>query len=216
VEQLIDILRHLPEHLQVWGQDYGAGLYAILALIIFAETGLVVTPFLPGDSLLFAAGAVLAMGLPQLSLPLMCVVLVVAAFCGDLVNYHVGKWMAPRLFKEGQGRWLNPKHLQKTHDFYARHGGKTLILARFVPIVRTYAPFVAGLGGLPLGRFVAYSLSGGALWIVLFLHLGYFFGNMPAVKRNFELVIVAIIFVSLLPVLIEWLKARARGALRNT
>ena len=206
--QFFAIVLHLPEHLQGWAQDYGMGLYAILALVIFAETGLVVTPFLPGDSLLFATGAVLAMSSGQLSLPLMCGILTVAAFSGDLLNYHVGKWAAPRLFKSGKIKFLNPLHLKKTQDFYARHGGKTLIMARFAPIVRTYAPFVAGLSGMPLARFMVYSLSGGVLWIVLFMNLGFFFGNIPTIKRNFELVIVAIIVISVLPMVIEYLKSR--------
>lgn len=206
--QFLAVVLHLPEHLQGWAHDYGSGLYVILALVIFAETGLVVTPFLPGDSLLFATGAVLAMGLDQLSLPLMCVVLTTAAFLGDLLNYHVGKWAAPRLFESGKIKFLNPNHLKKTQDFYARHGGKTLIMARFAPIVRTYAPFVAGLSGMPLSRFMVYSLFGGTLWIVLFLNLGFFFGNIPTIKRNFELVIVAIVVISVLPMVIEYLKSR--------
>lgn len=211
MEQIIDILRHLPEHLQIWAEAYGAGLYGILALIIFAETGLVVTPFLPGDSLLFATGAVLAMNLPGLNIPQMSIILIMAAFVGDLVNYHVGKWIAPRLFGNENLRWLNRKHLEKTKDFYAKHGGKTLIMARFVPIVRTYAPFVAGISGLPLRKFIAYSLTGGCVWIILFLNLGYFFGAMPMVKRNFELVIFAIIGVSILPMLVEYLRARHKA-----
>lgn len=205
---ILEIVRHLPDHLQTWATAYGPGLYAILALIIFCETGLVVTPILPGDSLLFAAGAVLAMDIPGLSLPVTCLILIAAAFCGDLVNYNVGKWVAPRLFGGGTIKWLNRKHLDKTQEFYRRHGGKTIILARFIPIVRTYAPFVAGLGGFPLKKFIFFSLSGGSLWIAIFLNLGYFFGNIPAVKHNFELVILAICAVSLAPVAIEWLKSR--------
>jgi membrane-associated protein len=208
LEQFIELIRHLPEHLQVWATAYGSGLYIILALIIFAETGLVVTPILPGDSLLFAAGAVLAMNLPGLSLPVMCVVLVAAAFCGDLLNYHIGRWAAPKIFTSTHIKWLNRRHLEKTQDFYARHGGKTIILARFVPIVRTYAPFVAGLGGFKLKRFMTFSLVGGTLWITAFLSLGYFFGNIPVFKRNFELVILAIIVVSLAPVALEFLRAK--------
>lgn len=210
--ELLEILRHLPEHLQIWAETYGSGLYLILGLIVFAETGLVVTPFLPGDSLLFATGAVIAMGLPGLNLPTMCLVLVIAAFTGDMVNYHVGKWAAPRLFDGRRLRWLNREHLNKTKLFYERHGGKTIVLARFIPIVRTYAPFVAGLSGLPLSRFVGFSLAGGALWIVAFLNLGYFFGNIGAVKRNFELVILAIIILSLAPVAIEFLRSRRVSA----
>lgn len=208
MENLLEILRHLPEHLQVWATAYGPGLYGILFAIIFAETGLVVTPLLPGDSLLFATGSILALGVPPLNLPTMCVTLVLAAFAGDLVNYHVGKWAAPKLFLSGNLRWLNRQHLEKTQAFYAKHGGKTLILARFVPIVRTYAPFVAGLSGFKLARFIAFSLTGGALWIVTFLNLGYFFGNIPTVKRNFELVIAAILVVSLAPVLLEYWRSR--------
>ncbi len=209
-QNLIELFRHLPDHLQAWGQSYGSGLYAILAAIIFAETGLVFAPLLPGDSLLFAAGAVLAIGLPELSLPLMCLILISAAILGDLVNYHVGKWAAPRLFKAGRMRGLNPKHLEKTKEFYARHGGKTLIFARFVPIVRTYAPFVAGLTGLPLRKFLLFSATGGVMWVSLFLNLGYFFGNIPAIKRNFQYVIIAIILVSVAPMIIEYIKAQRR------
>ena len=208
VEQAIEILRHLPDHLQIWAGAFGPGLYAILALIIFAETGFVVTPFLPGDSLLFATGSILALGVPGLDLTVMCLVLILAAFCGDLLNYHVGKWAAPKIFTSGKLKWLNRNHLTKTEEFYAKHGGKTLILARFLPIVRTYAPFVAGVSGFALRRFILFSLTGGSLWIVLFLNLGYFFGNIPAVKRNFELVIVAIILLSVVPVVLEWLKSR--------
>ena len=206
--ELLELLRHLPEHLQVWAGAYGPGLYAILFAIIFCETGFVVTPILPGDSLLFAAGSVVAMGGTSLSLPLMCVILIAAAFSGDLVNYHVGKWAAPKLFLTGKLKWLNRQHLEKTQGFYKKHGGKTLILARFVPIVRTYAPFVAGLGGFTLKRFVAFSLTGGSLWIVIFLNLGYFFGNIPAVKRNFELVIAAILVISVMPMVIEYWRSR--------
>ncbi len=208
VHQFFAVVMHLPDHLQVWANDYGSGLYGILAVVIFAETGLVVTPFLPGDSLLFAAGAVLAMGLPQLSLPLMCLILIASAFAGDLTNYHIGKWAAPRLFKSGKIKFLNPDYLQRTEEFYARHGGKTLIMARFVPIVRTYAPFVAGLTGMPLGTFLVYSFSGGTAWIVSMTALGYFFGNIEIVKRNFELVVIAIICISVLPMAIEFLKSR--------
>lgn len=209
IPQFIEIFRHLPEHLQGWAENFGTGIYLILAAIIFAETGLVICPLLPGDSLLFAAGAVLALSTSaDLSLPLMCAILVMAAFFGDLLNYHVGRWLAPRLFREGRVKGLNPKHLEKTKQFYLKHGGKTLILARFVPIVRTYAPFVAGLTGLPRKKFIAYSLAGGVLWITLFLHLGFYFGNIPAVKRNFELVILAIIFLSFLPMAIEYIRAR--------
>lgn len=207
MEQIIEILRHLPDHLHIWAVTYGLGLYLILAVIIFAETGLVVTPLLPGDSLLFAAGAVLAMNLPGFSVPVMCLILIIAAFSGDLVNYHVGKWAQPKIFAGNKLKWLNRNHLNRTKEFYAHHGGKTLVLARFIPIVRTYAPFVAGVSGLPLKRFVAFSLLGGSMWIILFVNLGFFFGNIPAVKKNFELVILAIIAVSLAPVAVEFIRS---------
>jgi membrane-associated protein len=212
VQPILDLISHLPEHLQTWAATYGSGLYLILALIIFAETGLVVTPILPGDSLLFAAGTVLAMGLPGLSLPVMCAVLVTAAFLGDLLNYHVGRWAAPKIFGNTKLKWLNRQHLEKTQNFYARHGGKTLIMARFVPIVRTYAPFVAGVGGLPRPRFVAFSLAGGSLWIVSFLNLGFFFGNIPTVKKNFELVILAVLVLSVAPLAVEFVRSRFKSA----
>lgn len=207
---LIDLLQHVPEHLQMWALQYGRGLYAILALIIFAETGLVVMPFLPGDSLLFATGALLAYQLPGLDIWTMCVLLTLAAFFGDMVNYHVGKWMGPRIFKHDDGRWLNRRHLQKTNEFYAKYGGKTIILARFVPIIRTYAPFVAGMGAMKYSTFFIYNIMGGMLWIFSFLCLGYFFGNIPAIKSNFQYVILAIIVVSVLPILIEFFRERRK------
>lgn len=208
--QMIDLLQHVPEHLQLWSLEYGQGLYAILALIIFAETGLVVTPFLPGDSLLFATGALLAYHLPGLDLPTMCVLLTLAAFFGDMVNYHLGKWLGPRIFRHEDGRWLNRKHLQKTNEFYAKYGGKTIILARFVPIIRTYAPFVAGMGAMKYSVFFLYNIVGGAVWVVSFLCLGYYFGNMPTIKSNFQYVILGIIVVSVLPIIIEFWRERRK------
>lgn len=208
--QFIDFFQHIPEHLQIWALEYGMGLYAILALIIFAETGLIVTPFLPGDSLLFAAGAVISLQIPGLELTTMCLILTLAAFFGDMVNYHVGKWMAPRLFKSYEARWLNKKHLEKTTDFYAKYGGKTIILARFVPIIRTYAPFVAGLSGMKYSTFFVYNIVGGAIWVTSFLCLGYFFGNMPVIKSNFQYVILAIIVISVLPIVIEFWRERRK------
>jgi membrane-associated protein len=209
--EILNLLQHLPETLQVWASSYGAGLYVILACIIFAETGLVVTPLLPGDSLLFAVGALLAIGLPNLDLSVMIVVLIAAALAGDTVNFHVGRWMAPRLFRNQQSRWLNPKHLERTREFYERHGGKTVILARFIPILRTYVPFVTGMSGMPYSRFMMFSVTGGTLWIASVTSLGYFFGNLPAVKTNFHLVILAILVVSLAPVAIEFLRSRRRA-----
>ena len=208
--QMIDLLQHVPEHLQIWAMDYGQGLYLILMLIIFAETGLVVTPFLPGDSLLFATGALLAFGLPGLDLVTMCLLLIVAAIFGDMVNYHVGKWMGPRIFRHEEGKWLNRKHLEKTNQFYQKYGGKTIILARFVPIVRTYAPFVAGMGAMNYSTFFFYNVIGAVVWIVSFTTLGYFFGNMPVIKSNFQYVILGIIVVSVMPIIIEFWRERRK------
>jgi membrane-associated protein len=204
------LFHNLPDHLSAWAEAYGRGFYLILFLIIFAETGLVVTPFLPGDSLLFATGALLAFDIPGLDLLPMIVLLVVAAVLGDLVNYHVGKWAASRLLAY-EMRWLNQIHLDKTREFYNRHGGKTIILARFMPIVRTYAPFVAGMGGMGYFEFFAYNITGGIIWITSFLSLGYFFGNIPALKSNFQYTILAIIALSFAPLLLEYLRARRRA-----
>ncbi len=213
MELLLDFFNNLPAYLQAWAASYGPGLYAILFLIIFAETGLVVTPILPGDSLLFATGALLALGLPGLDVWIMIALLSVAAILGDFVNYHVGKWVAPRIFSDGQQiRWLNQKHLQKTQEFYDRHGGKAIILARFVPIVRTYAPFVAGMSSMDPKKFFSFNVVGGIVWIASFTLLGYFFGNIPAIKSNFQYVILGIIVVSVLPIVFEFLKARRRPA----
>lgn len=198
--------------MQVWALDYGVGLYAILALIIFAETGLIVTPFLPGDSLLFAVGAVLSLNLPGLEFVTMGFVLMLAAIFGNMVNYTVGKLMAPRLFKNSNARWLNRKHLERTREFYDKHGALTVILTRFMPIVRTYAPFVAGLSGMTYTKFFFYNVIGGALWIWSFLFLGYFFGNMPFIKSNFQYVMLGIIVFSLLPVAIEFVKGKKKAA----
>lgn len=192
----------------MWALDYGIGLYIILWLIIFAETGLIVTPFLPGDSLLFATGAIIALGLPGLNIWMMIFALLSAAIIGDMVNYHVGKWMAPKLFKGYKAKWLNKKHLDKAHEFYEKHGGKAIVLARFVPIIRTYAPFVAGMSGMRYSYFVIYNVSGGLVWVASFLLLGYFFGNIPVIKSNFQYVILAIIVISVMPIVIEFWRAR--------
>lgn len=212
VMQLVDFFQHIPEHLQLWAFDYGMGLYAILALIIFAETGLVVTPFLPGDSLLFAVGAVLTLNLPGLELVTMCLVLTLAAIFGNMVNYTVGKLMAPYLLKNPNSRWLNPKHLARTREFYEKHGALTVILTRFMPIVRTYAPFVAGVSGMSYPKFFFYNVVGGAIWVCSFLVLGYFFGNMPVIKSNFQYVMLGIVIFSLLPLVFEYFrKPKAAG-----
>ena len=207
---LIEVMRHLPDYLQSWATAYGAGVYLILALIIFAETGLVVTPFLPGDSLLFATGALVSLNLPNISLVPMILILIVAAFLGDTLNYFVGRWAARRLFVDGRARFLNPKHLERTREFYARHGGKTVVLARFLPILRTYAPFVSGMSAMPYARYVVYSLGGATVWIASFISLGYYFGNLPAVKANFHYAILGIIVISFIPVVIEFVRSSAR------
>lgn len=190
-------------------RDYGVWSYAVLFAIVFAETGLVVTPFLPGDSLLFAAGALCAVG--DLDVWLLGGLLFVAAVLGDTVNYHVGKWIGPPAFT-GRFRWLKREHLERTHRFFERHGGKAIVLARFVPIVRTFAPFVAGVGTMSYGRFVFYNVFGAFLWVFLFVGAGYVFGNLDFVKRNFSKVILVIIVVSVLPLVVEWWRARRESA----
>lgn len=197
---LVDFILHFDKHLNVIIQTYGALTYLFLFLIIFCETGLVVTPFLPGDSLLFAAGAFAASG--SLDIAALSGLLFVAAVAGDSTNYWLGRTLGPKVFKEGS-RLLKRSHLDRTQAFYDKHGGKTLVLARFAPILRTFAPFVAGIGQMPYQRFLAFSVGGGLLWISLFVFGGYLFGNLPAVKQNFKLVILGVIAVSLLPALIE-------------
>jgi membrane-associated protein len=198
---------HLDQHLDNLCRNYGAWTYAILFLIIFAETGLVVTPFLPGDSLLFAAGAISAGG--ALDPFLLFVLLFVSAVLGDAANYSIGKFLGPKVLKNENSRIFKKAYLDKTHAFYEKYGGKTIIIARFVPIVRTFAPFVAGVGTMTYRRFFAYNVIGGAAWVAICVYSGYFFGNLPFVKKNFELVILAIIFISVLPMMIEYLRHRA-------
>jgi len=202
--QALDFFLHLDVHLAEITARYGTGTYVILFLIIFCETGLVVTPFLPGDSLLFAAGAIAALG--TLNPAVLVVLLVVAAILGDTVNYWVGKWVGPRAFS-GEIRFLKKEYLERTHAFYERHGGKTIILARFVPIVRTFAPFVAGVGAMTYSRFLLYNVVGAVVWVGLFVPIGYFFGNLPQVKENFSLVILGIIILSVLPMAVEVVRA---------
>ena len=206
---LVDFVLHLDRHLGDLIAQYGAGTYAILALIVFCETGLVVTPFLPGDSLLFAAGAFAGLG--KLDPWILCGSLMVAVFFGDNLNYWIGRYIGPRAFS-GQVRFLKKEHLDRTQRFFDRHGGRTVILARFVPIVRTFTPFVAGVGQMPYGRFLGFSLGGGALWVFLFIWVGYYFGNLPLVRNNFGLVIGAIILISALPVVVEVVRARREAA----
>lgn len=201
----IDLFLHLDKHLDVVIQDYGAWTYLILLAIIFCETGLVVTPFLPGDSLLFAAGTFAARG--ALDVNLLFLLLVLAAVAGDTVNYWIGAYIGPRAFG-GKIRFLNRRHLERTHAFYERHGGKTIILARFIPIIRTFAPFVAGIGAMNYTRFIAYNVIGGIAWVAAFVYGGYAFGGLETVQRNFTLVILAIIGISVLPIVVEFLRAR--------
>ncbi|HWM95049.1 MAG TPA: DedA family protein [Thermoanaerobaculia bacterium] len=206
--QLIDIFLNLDEHLRVILEQYGAWTYLLLFLIIFCETGLVVTPFLPGDSLLFAAGAFASLG--SLSLAWLLVLLTVAAIVGDTVNYWVGHFLGRRLLNAKRFKVIRPEHLTYTHEFFEKYGGKTIIIARFVPIVRTLAPFVAGLGSMTYGRFMSYNVIGGVAWVVICTVAGYLFGQLPFVKKNFELVVLAIIALSLVPAVWEMYNARNR------
>lgn len=203
---MIDFILRIDQHLTQITAEYGIWTYAILFLIVFAETGLVVTPFLPGDSLLFAAGAICALG--TIDVTTLIVLLVVAAFLGDGVNYFVGDKLGHKLFTNPNSRWFKKEYLDRTHVFYEKHGGKTIILARFIPIIRTFAPFVAGVGTMSYRKFAIYNIVGAVLWVVSFTLLGYYFGNQPLVKKNFTLVIGAIIVISIIPVLLELLKIR--------
>jgi membrane-associated protein len=202
---VIDFILHMDEHLAAIISQYGTWTYALLFLIIFMETGFVVTPFLPGDSLLFAAGSFAALG--SLSPWVLFGLLGFAAVLGDTINYWVGNYIGDRAFS-GNIRWLKKEYLDRTHEFYEKHGGKTIILARFIPIIRTFAPFVAGVGSMTYGRFIVYNVVGGLSWVAIFTSMGFFFGNIPFVRKNFELVIFAIIFISLLPPVFEYFKAR--------
>jgi membrane-associated protein len=202
----MDLLLHLDEQLRYLIEQHGAWTYAILFAIIFAETGLVVTPFLPGDSLLFATGTFAASG--ELRLVPLMLVLTAAAIIGDSVNYWIGAWLSPRVFRGDKIRFLNQKHLDRTHAFYEQHGAKTVVLARFVPIVRTFAPFVAGLGAMTYRTFMTYNVLGALLWVVVAVLAGYFFGSLPVVEHNFELVVLAIVMISVLPMFYELIKLR--------
>jgi membrane-associated protein len=203
---LFDFILHIDVHLDQIIRSYGSWTYTLLFLIVFAETGLVVTPFLPGDSLLFAAGAFAARG--SLDVASLFLVLAIAAIVGDSVNYSIGRYLAPRA--EHGLRFVKREHLERTHAFYEKHGGKTIVIARFMPIIRTFAPFVAGIGAMEYHRFIFFNITGAILWVALFVFGGYFFGNIPAVAHNFTLVIMAIIFVSVLPGVIEYLRHRRR------
>jgi membrane-associated protein len=203
--ELIDIFLHIDEYLGKIIATYQAWTYLILFLIIFLETGLVVTPFLPGDSLLFAAGTFAALG--SLNVVWLIVLLSAAAILGDTINYWIGHFIGPRAFS-GSVRFLKKEYLDRTHAFYEKHGGKTIILARFIPIVRTFAPFVAGIGAMTYSHFIAYNVVGGVFWVCLFTLGGYFFGTLPIVQQNFELVVIAIIGISVMPMLVEYVRAR--------
>jgi len=203
---LIDLFLHIDEHLATIINQYGTWTYALLFLVIFLETGFVVTPFLPGDSLLFAAGTFASLGSLNL-LPLLGL-LMFAAVLGDTVNYWIGHALGDRAY---QIKWVRKDYLDRTHAFFEKHGGKTIFLARFVPIVRTFAPFVAGIGRMSYGYFISYNIFGGIFWVALFTLAGYFFGNIPFVRRNFEFVIIAIILISVMPILYEWLKAKVKN-----
>ena len=198
---IIDFILHIDQHLTELAAQYGVWIYGILFLIIFCETGLVVMPLLPGDSLLFAAGSIAAIG--KMNIHLMVVLLIIAAILGDAVNFMIGKFFGEKLFANPNSKIFKQSHLQKTQQFYAKHGGKTIILARFIPIVRTFAPFVAGMGHMTYHHFLAYNVIGGVLWVTIFSYLGYFFGNLPIVKDNLSLVLIAIIVLSVLPGIIE-------------
>jgi membrane-associated protein len=210
LRKLIDIVLHLDKYLKDLVPEYGIWIYAILFLIVFCETGLVVTPFLPGDSLLFAIGALAGAG--SLSLFGVQAVLIAAALLGDNTNYWVGCLIGPRLFK-GESRLLNRKHLEKTHGFYERYGGKTIIIARFVPIVRTFTPFVAGLGKMNYGKFLSYSVFAAFLWVLSVTAAGYFFGGIEIVKKNFSAVVLMIIIISIIPAVVEFFRERNRRKL---
>ena len=210
IKNFIDLFIHLDKHLNVIIQNYGVWTYLLLFLIIFCETGLVVTPLLPGDSLLFAAGTFAALG--SLEVGWLFVLLSVAAIAGDTVNYWIGHYVGPKVFSKEGVRFLNKEYLERTHDFYEKHGGKTIIIARFMPIIRTFAPFVAGIGRMTYGHFISYNVLGGLAWIAIFVFGGYYFGNLPFVKRNFTLVILAIIFISVLPGVIEFFNQRYRSS----
>ena len=201
--QLIEFILHVDQHLIEFVQNYGMWVYAILFLIIFIETGLVVMPFLPGDSLLFAAGAIAATG--ALDPVALSVLLFIAAVMGDSLNYQIGHYIGPRVFNL-KSRFINREHLLKTQAFFEKHGGKTIIFARFMPIIRTFTPFIAGVGIMKYSRFLMFNIVGGAAWILSFIWLGYFFGNLPVIKDNFTYVIFAIIGISLLPAVIEFVR----------
>lgn len=207
--QFVDIVLHLDVHLALMVQEYGLWIYGILFFIIFAETGFVVFPFLPGDSLLFVAGALAAIGEGGMNIWTLCGVLLAAAVLGNMVNYQIGRMLGPKVFHWENSRFFNRTALEKTHAFYERHGGKTLVLSRFLPLFRTFAPFVAGIGAMSYAKFALFNLIGATLWVFLLCFAGFWLGNMPWIKQNLSLLILGIILVSLLPLALGYLKHRA-------
>jgi membrane-associated protein len=205
---LLDIVLHLDTHLLKLVAEYGVWVYGILFAIIFSETGFVVTPFLPGDSLLFVAGAIAAAG--ELNVHTLFVLLTVAAVLGNTVNYVIGRWLGKQFFSDSGSRWLNPKHLEKAHAFYERHGGKAVVISRFLPIVRTYVPFVAGMAAMSPKEFMLYNVAGALLWVGSLSYAGYFFGNIPWIRGNLTAIIIGIIVVSLLPLVYAFVKSRMK------
>lgn len=213
ISHFVDLFLHLDEHLAEFVSQYGTLTYLLLFAIVFCETGLVVTPILPGDSLLFAAGAVAALESAELNPHLLVVLLTVAAVLGDAVNYQIGRFIGPAVFRRENARFLKREHLERTQAFYERYGGKTIVIARFVPIVRTFAPFIAGVAQMNYGRFAMYNVTGAIAWVVIGIYAGYLFGSWTFVKENFSLVIIAIVLISLLPAVFEvWRAKRASRA----
>lgn len=214
IKYLIDFILHLEHHLTAIIHDYGVWTYLIIFLIIFCETGLVVTPFLPGDSLLFALGAFAAKG--ALDPVLLVVLLSIAAISGNMVNYAVGRWLSPQILKHQKIKFIKQEYIERTEKFYEKYGGKTIIITRFIPIIRTFAPFMAGVGNMKYSRFTFYNLAGGLLWINLFIWAGYFFGNLPFVQKHFEHVIFAIIIISFIPAVYEMIQAKNESKQKRT
>ena len=207
---MIDIILHLDVHLLQWVHEYGIWIYAILFAIIFSETGFVVTPFLPGDSLLFVAGAIAATG--ELNVHVIFALLAVAAILGNSVNYAIGRWLGKTFFRDKGARWLNPKHLDTANAFYEKHGGKAVVISRFLPIVRTYIPFVAGMAAMKARSFTLYNVVGAVLWVGSLAYAGFFFGNIPWIKGNLTAIIIGIIVVSLLPLVVAFVRSKMRKA----
>jgi membrane-associated protein len=210
IAKLLDFILHVDKHLQLLAAEYGLWLYGILFSIVFCETGLVVMPLLPGDSLLFAAGSLASMPMSQLNPHILFALFSLAAILGDTLNYWIGRSIGPKVFQYEKSRFFNPAHLAKTHAYFEKYGGKTIIVARFLPIIRTFSPFVAGVGAMPYPRFIMYSITGTFLWVGLFSYSGYLFGQLPFVQHNFKYMIVAIILISFAPPAVEYVRHRLR------